>query len=460
MIPFGAGIVSATAIANDLGDVKNASWIGACYPLTQGAFILIGGRVGAVHGHKKTLLLAGFWWTVFSLASGFAKSLVTLTVLRALTGIGGGFIIPNAIALLTINFPPGKQRNLAVGFFGAMAPIGAAGGSIFGGIFVQLTPWKYLFFFLAIAGAFASSYVALVVSDEPEPLDKDGRIDYIGAYLGVAGLILFNFVWNQAPFVGWNKAYEYSLLVVALIHLAAFVWWEAKCAKEAILPLNILKAPSFGPMLIASFFSFMGVGIFTWYCNVWNLVLRHFSIVLDAAAWIPLMIGGTISALTCAWLIPRLEARYILMIGSSCVVVASTLTATMPDQQTYWAQMFPAICVFSFGPDFIFTAAQIITSNSVKKNQQGIAGSLIGTILFYGQSTGIGFAGTVETYTNKSGRDIGPGYRHALYLSIALAACATMITALFVRIPPDNRAGRTGNQEGITIQAITREGQM
>lgn len=68
--------------------------------------------------------------------------------MRALTGIGGGFIIPNAIAMLTISFPPGKQRNMAVGFFGAMAPIGAAGGSIFGGLFVQLTPWKYLFYFL------------------------------------------------------------------------------------------------------------------------------------------------------------------------------------------------------------------------------------------------------------------------------------------------------------------------
>lgn len=76
------------------------------------------------------------------------KNFIVLCVMRALTGIGGAFMVPNALALLTINFPPGKMRNITVGFFGAMAPIGAAGGGVFAGFFVQLTPWKWLFFFL------------------------------------------------------------------------------------------------------------------------------------------------------------------------------------------------------------------------------------------------------------------------------------------------------------------------
>ena len=68
--------------------------------------------------------------------------------MRALSGIGGAFMVPNCIALLTITFPPGRMRNISVGLFGAMAPIGAAGGSVFPGFFVQLLPWKWLFFFL------------------------------------------------------------------------------------------------------------------------------------------------------------------------------------------------------------------------------------------------------------------------------------------------------------------------
>ena len=76
------------------------------------------------------------------------RSVVALSVMRALSGIGGGFILPNAIALLTIKFPPGRMRNLSIGLFGSMAPIGAAGGSVFPGFFGQLAPWWWLFFFL------------------------------------------------------------------------------------------------------------------------------------------------------------------------------------------------------------------------------------------------------------------------------------------------------------------------
>lgn len=267
---------------------------------------------------------------------------------------------------------------------------------------------------------------------------------------------------SQAPYVGWETPCEYSLLLVAVVHLGGFAFWEGKCAKDPILPLDIWGAKSFTPMLVASFFSFMSVGIFVWYCNIWNLILRRYSIMLDSATWVPLAIGGTISALTCAWLIPRLEARYILMIGSGCVAVSSLLISTMPDQQTYWAQMFPAICIFAFGPDFIFTAAQIITSNSVAKHQQGIAGSLIGTILFYGQSTGIGFAGTVETYTNNHASNPGPGYRHGMYLAIGLSIFALILASIWVQIPRDDHAGtkyvREVNQLGETQPSMTDPG--
>lgn len=99
-------------------------------------------------GHKNTVMAAGLWWVIFTLASGFSRSLVVLCIMRALTGVGGAFMVPNTIALLTITFPPGKFRNITVSFFGAMSPIGAAGGSILPGFFTQLLPWKWLFFFL------------------------------------------------------------------------------------------------------------------------------------------------------------------------------------------------------------------------------------------------------------------------------------------------------------------------
>jgi MFS family permease len=84
------------------------------YRMTQGAFVLIGGRFGDVFGHKNILLSGGIWWIIWSLVSGFAKSIVTLSLFRGLTGIGAAFIVPNAVALLMHTFPPGevkKHRN-------------------------------------------------------------------------------------------------------------------------------------------------------------------------------------------------------------------------------------------------------------------------------------------------------------------------------------------------------------
>ncbi|UKZ54063.1 hypothetical protein TrVGV298_007868 [Trichoderma virens] len=449
MIPFGAGILASNIIANDLNATNKASWIAASYPLTQGAFVLIGGRIGAIYGHKNVLVAACLWWSIFSLGSGFAHNIVALIALRALTGIGGAFMVPNAISLLTINFPPGKLRNLSVGFFGAMAPVGASIGCVFAGLLAQLTPWKYMFFAFAILGVLVIILVALVVPGETEPLDKQGRVDYVGCYLGVAGLILFNLVWNQAPFVGWQEPYEYALLIAAVVHLAAFILWEARYAADPILPLDIWTAQSISPMLLASFISFMAVGIFIWYCNTWNVTLRGYSTLLCAATFVPLAIGGSTAAIVSGLVVPLLDAQYILVIGSACTMVACILIATMPDKQQYWPQMFPAITVLSYGPDFLFAASQIIASNTVKKHQQGIAGSLIGTIVAYGQSTGIGFAGTVEAYTNNHGANIGDGYRHALYLGIGLAGLSIIIAVCFIRIPKDTRDGWADEEQTV-----------
>jgi MFS family permease len=122
-------------------------------------------------------------------------------------------------------------------------------------------------------------------------------------------------------------------------------------------------------------------------------------------------------------------------------MLSSILLATMPAQQTYWAQVFPATILMSLCPDFIFTAAQIITTNSVRRYEQGIAGSLISLLQLYGTSIGLGFAGTVEANTNGDGAEILRGYRGALYFGIGLALAALVLDILFVRIPKDKREG-------------------
>jgi MFS family permease len=158
----------------------------------------------------------------------------------------------------------------------------------------------------------------------------------------------------------------------------------------------------------------MTFGILIFYLISWDQLIRHYSLFLGSAAIVSLTVLGAVGALTSAWLIPRLDAKYIIAIGNICVLVSLILVATMPAQQTYWAQVFPATILMAFCPDFIFSAAQIITSNSVRRREQGVAGSLVVTLLSYGLSTGLGFAGTAEAYTNSHRTDRVGGYRHAL----------------------------------------------
>ena len=123
-MPFGAGLSTSLQISSEIGATGGrAAWLAASYPLTQGAFVLIGGRFGDVFGHKNVLLAGAVWWVIWSLVSGFPKNVVTLSLFRGLTGVGGAFIVPNAVALIGHTFPPGRLRNVAMGLFGAMAPV-------------------------------------------------------------------------------------------------------------------------------------------------------------------------------------------------------------------------------------------------------------------------------------------------------------------------------------------------
>ncbi|KAF0331349.1 efflux pump antibiotic resistance protein [Colletotrichum asianum] len=342
-----------------------AIWIIAFYPFTQGTFVLMGERVGAVYGHKKTAAAGGILWVIFHLISGFMRSITSLSIMRALSGVGAAFVFPNAVALLTITNPPGKARNISVGLFGAMAPIGAAGGSVFPALFGQLTQWWWLFFFLALLGSVIFGLFIIIVPGEPTPMDPLGKVDYIGAYLGVSGLIVFNFVWTQSALVGWSVPYIYALLIASILHVAGFVIWEVRYAAEPIMPMDIWGSPSFSMMIVSSFVSFMGFGMLIWYLTAWQAELRGYTMLLNAATYAPLAVGGAGAALLSAKVVRHLAAQYILAIGSTATLVSLLLVAIMPVQQTYWAQAFPAILLGSLGP---ISSSQRLNSSQVEQS--------------------------------------------------------------------------------------------
>jgi MFS family permease len=185
----------------------------------------------------------------------------------------------------------------------------------------------------------------------------------------------------------------------------------------------------------------MSYGIGIWYLVAWQENVRQWSPLHFGIGILPHGIVGGLSAPIAAWLIPRVAAQWILAFGALVVAVSGIILATIPPQQIYWAQVFPATILMALCPDFIFTAAQIIATNSVKRHEQGIAGSLISLLQLYGASLGLGFSGTVDSQTNKNGVDTVRGYRSALYLAVGLATAAIVLDLIFVRVPKDTREG-------------------
>ncbi len=259
---------------------------------------------------------------------------------------------------------------------------------------------------------------------------------------------------SQAPASGWNAPFEIALLLASIALLVLFSIWEKKFTETPIMPLDIWTAPSFLALIFVVLLSFMSNGNFLWYMVAWLHLLRNKSILQFGVEWTPFGIFATLGTFVAAWLIPRLAAQWILAIGTAAILIANILLATMPIQQTYWAQVFPATIFMAFCPDFVYVAAQIVVSNSVKRSQQGVAASLVATLNLYGNSLGLGFAGTIETQVNKYRVDQVLGFRAALYFGAGIALIGVVLDGLFVRMVKDEREGwqdpadEIGAQEG------------
>ena len=208
-ISYGGGVVGGLKISEIYRVTGvHAIWVAASYPfvpvslvlelialaflsLTQGTFVLVSGRLGAVFGHKNMLFLGGTVFAVSTLINGFVSNYIAFNAIRALSGIGGALILPNAVAMIAITNPPGRWRNLSLGFFGASAPIGGCIGGVFIGLLIKYSDVKW--YFVGIATAAAAVLLCLwVLVPKEVPVDRHGKIDYTGAMPGTSALIIFN----------------------------------------------------------------------------------------------------------------------------------------------------------------------------------------------------------------------------------------------------------------------------
>lgn len=425
-----------------LEESPDLSWFLAGYSLTVGTFILFSGRLGDMFGYRLIFLLGMSWYSLWSLVAGLSvySSHVLFVFARVLQGIGPALILPNGLAILGATYNPGKKKSLAFAAFAATAPAGSVIGGTFSGLFaLTWWPWTFWAFSLVLAGTVVLAYVVIppVPSSHHSPRTWSQTVqalDLPGAVTGVTGLVLFNFAWNQAPIVGWEQPYVYVTLILGILFVAAFFVFELRFSPQPLVPFDALK-PDVAFVLAAIACGWSSFGIWVWYSWQFLLELRNVSPLLGSAQFVPVVISGALAATVVGLLLHRIGPPLVMTGALLAFAVGSVLMATCPVEQTYWAQTFVSFVVTPWGMDMSFPAATLILSNSVPREHQGIAASLVNTVVNYSIALGLGFAGTVEYKTNNGGTteaDMLKGYRHAYYMGIGLACLGVGICLTFV----------------------------
>ena len=211
-------------------------------------------------------------------------------------------------------------------------------------------------------------------------MDAVRELDLLGATTGITALVLFNFAWNQAPIVGWQSPYVIVILILGVLLMPLFFYIEIKVAQNPLLPFDVFTANNaFVLACVACGWANFGIWVF----YLWQIleILRGTSPLLAVAYLSPLAVSGMIAALTTGYLLGHLRPSWVMTIALCMFLTGTILVATLPPFQIYWGQIFVTTIVATFGMDMSFPSATLIVSDSVDKKHQGIAASLVNTIV-------------------------------------------------------------------------------
>ncbi|KAK1926475.1 MFS transporter [Papiliotrema laurentii] len=438
---FGMVVIPLYEVGRWLGTEEQGQlgWMAASYGLTVGMFLILSGRLGDMYG-PKLLWLIGFGLVIIAnLASGFCTSPVPFNVCRALGGIGAALSLPNAVSILGRTYPPGLMRSIVFAILGALAPIGFVVPGSFAALLADHGAVQWIWFTTTlVAAAFACAGMLVLPPDDPiPPKSVRKNFDYLGAVLLICSLGLFNFTWNQAPLVGWKVSYVWASLIVSVFLFTAFFLWEKKMGRAALIPPQVLSRTN---LLVYTclWLGWISMGTFLFYTVMFIRNIKETHTALGVAAQMaPCGPTGALAALIIPSLITRVPGHLIFLASMIAFLIGNVMMSVAPPHITYWAVQFPSLLIVIFGPgtlDMSFSTGQLIVSNSVPREFQGIAAGIVSMITNYSMSIGLGMAGTVEIYAAPHG-PLLKGYRSAFYFASALAAIAVIVVGLFVRMP-------------------------
>jgi EmrB/QacA subfamily drug resistance transporter len=424
----------------------NLQWVISSYAILFGGALLLGGRLADLLGRRRLFVAGLSLFAASSLLCGLAWSEASLIAFRAVQGLGGALLAPAALSLLMTTFAEGRERNLALGIYGAASGSGAAAGVLLGGLLTSYLSWSWIFFINVPVGVAAMALTPLLLQESRAGL-AERHFDFAGAASVTAGLMLLVYAMTRATSDGWGADTTLALLAGAIALVLTFVAIELR-SPSPLLPLRIFRLRTLAAanvaMAIVGAVAFSEFFLLTLYLQD----VLHYSAVESGAAFAGFALAVVVVSNVAQAVVGRLGVRPTLTIGLLVSAVSVGWLTRLPVDGHYFSDLFPAFVLGGAGMGLSFVPVTIASLTGVERSDAGVASGLINTSRQIGGAIGLAAASAIAAtstshyvrdhadVTASSGVALDHGFQTALYALTGLLLLGALIALTLVRSAP------------------------
>jgi EmrB/QacA subfamily drug resistance transporter len=367
------------------------SWVLNAYALTFGGLLLLGGRAGDILGRRQAFMAGLAIFTVASLAGGLATSSGLLLAARAVQGVGGAIASPAVLAAIVAGFPEGRERVRALSIFTAVTMGGSSLGLVLGGVIVEWTSWRWVFFVNVPIGI---AVVALAPRLLASSQRQRGHFDAAGAITSTAGMSALVYAFINVASNGWSNRVSIGAFALAALLLGAFLLIETR-SSQPITPLGLVRDRSRGASYIARLLLVAGMfGSFFFLTQFVQEVLG-FSPLEAGAAFVP-MTGALFAT---SRLAPRLTTQFgpkpLMIAGLLPVVAGMAWLGQLSTGTSYFPGVLIPMVMLGVGMGVAFVPLTMASLAGVPPKESGAAASMVNVMQQVGGALGLAILVTI-----------------------------------------------------------------
>jgi EmrB/QacA subfamily drug resistance transporter len=431
--------VALPSIQTDLGfSQENLQWVISAYALFFGGFLLLGGRAADLLGRRRLFVAGLILFSAASLASGLAWSDESLILFRAAQGLGAAIITPAALSILMTTFSEGRERNTALGVWGAVGAFGAVAGVLLGGILTDWLSWEWIFYINVPVGLAALALTPILLTESRDAHVKS--FDVPGAVLVTGGLVTLVYAITQANDYGWGSAETIGLFVAAGVLLAAFVGWEAR-VREPLMPFSIFRIRTVSAANISGLI--LGTVTFSMFLmlTLYMQQVLGYSPMKTGVAYLAVAGSAIITSTIAAQLVTRVGVKPVIVAGMTFLAAGLFYFTQVSVGGSYLGDLLPGFLLIAAGLGFSFVPISIAALAGVQPSEAGLASGLFNTSQQIGGALGIAALSAVATSKTESGvasgtplpKALTDGFESAFVWGGLVAVVGILVALVLVR---------------------------